>query len=215
MQNDPDMKVRSERILELAKRLQDLAEIGRHYSLSDYDHDRYTETEKIAAEILSELGGGEAIKILDSIKEESGYKTPKVDIRAVVLNEKDEILMVREKIDGCWSLPGGWADIGYTPTEIAVKETFEEAGMEVKAGELLAVLDKRMHRHPPDIYYIYKIFIRCYPLNNILKNGYETTDVNFFPVDGLPELSEPRNTKEEIEMMFTLCKEAILKPVID
>lgn len=206
---------RALRILELAKKIQALAETGNHYSNSDYDTDRYNDIEEAAATIISTLGEGDPSELLLSLRENNGYKTPKVDIRAVVLNKKGEILMVREKIDGCWSLPGGWADIGYTPSEVAVKETFEEAGMQVRAGELLAVLDKHRHPHPPDIYYIYKIFIRCYPLNVTMKNGYETLDVKFFAQNELPELSEPRNTKEQIELMFSLCKQESLQPVID
>ncbi|MFZ5941205.1 MAG: NUDIX hydrolase N-terminal domain-containing protein [Bacteroidota bacterium] len=205
----------SEALAGIAVRLQSLAETGQHYSTNDYDLDRYCEIEKAAAGMLSILGAGDVKQVLSDIREDNGYKTPKVDVRAVVLNDDGEILMVREKIDGCWSLPGGWADIGYSPSEVAVKETFEEAGMEVRPGELLAVLDKRNHNHPPDIYYIYKIFIRCYPLNKRLKNGYETTEVGFFAPDRLPELSAPRNTREQIMMMFSLCKGEINMPLID
>lgn len=68
-------------------------------------------------------------------QERNGYQTPKVDIRAVIFNESGEILMVKEKVDGCWSLPGGWADVGYTPSEVAVKEVREETGLEVKNGK--------------------------------------------------------------------------------
>jgi len=206
---------KEKKILELAKKIQALAETGKHYSLSDYDTDRYTDIEKASAEIISQLGGGPVKKIMTAIKEDNGYKTPKVDVRAVILNEKNEILMVREKIDDRWSLPGGWADIGYTPAEVAVKETYEEAGMAVRAGELLAVLDKKCHSHPPDIYYIYKIFIRCYPLDNTMKNGYETTDVRFFSQNNLPGLSEPRNTRDQIDMMFSQCRQTSPIPVLD
>ena len=202
-------------LLNLAKRVQALSENGQHYADSEYDMDRYTELEKIAVEIISLVTHSDIEKISAGIEEKNGYRTPKVDVRAVIFNENNEILMVREEIDGNWSLPGGWADVGFTPAEIAVKETFEEAGMDVEAVRLLAIFDKKCHNHPPDIFYAYKIFIECNPLNDKLNTGYETTDAGFFPVAGLPELSTPRNTKEQIEMMFAFRKKEINWPFID
>jgi ADP-ribose pyrophosphatase YjhB (NUDIX family) len=202
-------------LLNLAKRAQALSENGQHYAGSDYDLDRYTELEKIAVEMISLITDSKIETVSAGIEEKNGYRTPKVDVRTVVFNENDEILMVREEIDGNWSLPGGWADVGFTPAEIAVKETFEEAGMDVEAVRLLAIFDKKCHDHPPDIYYAYKIFIECNPLNNTLNTGYETSDARFFPIDGLPELSTPRNTKEQIEMMYGFRKKKISWPFID
>ena len=202
-------------LLNLAKRVQALSENGQHYAESDYDTDRYTELENIAAEMISLITDSKIETVSAVIEEKHGYRTPKVDVRAVVFNENEEILMVREEIDGNWSLPGGWADVGFTPAEIAVKETFEEAGMDVEAVRLLAIFDKKCHDHPPDIYYSYKIFIECNPLNDKLNTGYETSDAGFFPIDGLPELSTPRNTKEQIELMFSFRKKKINWPFID
>ncbi|MEX0982819.1 MAG: NUDIX hydrolase [Bacteroidales bacterium] len=202
-------------LLNLAKRVQALSENGQHYAESDYDMDRYTELEMIAVEMISLVTHSDIKTISVGIEEKNGYRTPKVDVRAVVFNKNNEILMVREEIDGNWSLPGGWADVGFTPAEIAVKETFEEAGMDAEAVRLLAIFDKKCHDHPPDIFYAYKIFIECNPLNNKLNTGYETSDAGFFPVERLPELSTPRNTKEQIEMMFAFHKEEITWPFID
>jgi len=202
-------------LLNLAKRIQALSENGQHYSESDYDTDRYTEMEKIAIEMISILTHQEIRTITMNITEKNGYRTPKVDVRAVVFNDKEDILMVKEQIDGKWSLPGGWADIGFTPAEIAVKETSEEAGIDVEPVKLLAIFDKKCHDHPPDVYYAYKIFIECNPKNTTLKTGYETTDAGFFSLENLPELSTPRNTIEQVEMMFSFRKGDIIWPYID
>jgi len=123
--------------------------------------------------------------------------------------------MIREKIDGKWSLPGGWADVGFTPAEIAVKETGEEAGIIVEAKRLIAVLDKKCYNHPPDIYYAYKIFIECNSISNTLNPGYEATDAGFFPLDRIPDLSTPRNTMKQIELMFSYRQGKIKWPIID
>jgi ADP-ribose pyrophosphatase YjhB (NUDIX family) len=202
-------------LLNLAKRIQALSENGQHYSESDYDMDRYTEMEKISIEMISLISHLDVGEITLEITEKNGYRTPKIDIRAVVFNENDEILMVKEQADGCWSLPGGWADVGFTPAEIAVKETSEEAGIDVEPIKVLAIFDKKCHNHPPDIYYAYKIFIECKPLNLDLKTGYETSDAGFFSLKNIPELSTPRNTKEQVAMMFSFNNKEITWPFID
>jgi ADP-ribose pyrophosphatase YjhB (NUDIX family) len=125
-----------------------------------------------------------------------------VDVRAVVFNTECKILLVQEKADGCWSLPGGWADIGYTPRQIAEKECFEEAGLTVKASHLIAVMDKTAQQMPPEFEYVYKLFIRCNPIGNHISIGEETTSVGWFPENDLPELSKPRILESHIHLMF-------------
>lgn len=205
----------SNSLLTLAKRIQALSENGQHYAQSDYDLDRYQELEKIAFEMISLISHVPVDAIKLGIEEKEGYRTPKVDVRAVVFNEEDKILMVREEIDGNWSLPGGWADIGFTPAEIAVKETMEESGVKVKASRLLAVLDKRCYDHPPDLHYAYKIFIECEILDNTLKTGFETSDAGYYSLENLPELSTPRNTEKQIRMMFSFRDNTMKWPYID
>jgi ADP-ribose pyrophosphatase YjhB (NUDIX family) len=165
--------------------------------------------------MLSLLTGFSAETIAAETPERNGYRTPKVDVRAVVFNDKDEILLVQERIDSRWSLPGGWCDVGYTPTEIAEKETYEEAGIQVKVKRLLAVLDKKCHEHPEDLFYSYKIFMECEAGSYDINTGMETLDVGFFGINEIPELSTPRNTAAQIRMMFDFHFNKILWPVID
>jgi ADP-ribose pyrophosphatase YjhB (NUDIX family) len=101
-------------------------------------------------------------------------------------------------------LPGGWADVGYTASEVLGKEVKEESGLDVQVMRLLAVLDKKCHPHPPDLYYVYKLFFLCKEVGGTLKSGMETSDVHFFELNELPELSAGRNTRNQIEMMFDL-----------
>jgi len=208
------MKIQNE-MLQLVKQLQALAENGLHYSENDYDLDRYQIIEEISLRMLSLLTGISSETIEVATPERNGYRTPKVDVRAVIFNERDEILLVRERIDSLWSLPGGWCDVGYTPTEVAEKETFEEAGIKVKAERLLAVLDKKCHGHPEDLFYSYKIFLECSAESYDIKTGMETLDVGFFGKDKLPDLSTPRNTEEQILLMFDFHFNRIHWPIID
>ncbi|MDZ7898724.1 MAG: NUDIX hydrolase [Arcicella sp.] len=192
-------------LLTIAKRLQSIAQAGIFYSEDKpFDHERYQEISELSVQILSQLTDEPIEKIGNLFTQErDGYQTPKVDIRAVVFNELGEILMVKEKVDGCWSLPGGWADVGYTPAEVAVKEVWEETGLEVKTIRVLAVIDKRNHPHPPEGWYVYKIFILCEKTGGeILRNTTETSDIQYFSLHNIPPLSEPRNVISQIKMMF-------------
>jgi ADP-ribose pyrophosphatase YjhB (NUDIX family) len=187
--------------LTLAKKLQSIAQAGLTYSENPYDIVRYEQLQQLTIEILHQYTGVEMQKIANLIKSEKGYLTPKVDVRGVVFRE-NKILMVRERIDGLWSVPGGWADVGLTPFEVATKEVLEETGLIVKATRLLAVLDKKCHDHPPDLYHIYKLFILCDEKSGVLAGGLETSEVDFFQKNNLPPLSKNRITKEQIEMLF-------------
>lgn len=202
-------------MLQLAKQVQALAENGLHFAEDDYDLDRYQILEEISLRMLSLVTGLPAETIEISTPERNGYRTPKVDVRAVIFNDQDEILMVKERVDSRWSLPGGWCDVGYTPTETAEKESEEEAGIKVKVSRLLAVFDKKCHDHPADLFYAYKIFLECEAENYEITTGMETLDVGFFAHDKLPELSTPRNTRGQIDKMFDFHYNKILWPIID
>jgi ADP-ribose pyrophosphatase YjhB (NUDIX family) len=187
--------------LDMAKRMQALAQSGLEYSDNKYDRDRYQQLRQLSLEIMHDFTELKMDKLIDVFASERGYQTPKVDVRGVVFRE-NQILMVRETIDGNWSLPGGWADIGLPPSEVAVKEVWEESGLVVVPERLLAVLDKKRHNHPPDIFHIYKIFILCRETGGELKGGMETSETGFFGPDKFPPLSVPRITTEQIRLMY-------------
>lgn len=197
------------------KRIQALSEIGLEYGHSRYDLERYEEIQEICLNMLEQITDVPVSKIRPVIQEKNGYKTPKVDVRAVVFNPEGKILLVREKVDGCWSLPGGWADVGYTPRQIAEKECFEEAGLRVKSGRLLAVMDKTAQKMIPEFEYVYKLFIRCEPLGMEISTGPETDGVGWFDEEALPELSEPRNVLSQIQLMFKYFRGEINEVYVD
>lgn len=205
----------NDKLLTLAKRVQAIAESGLHYTESDWDTDRYKELEKIVMEMISKITDQpfEVVKV--ALPDRYGYKTPKIDVRAVLINPENEILLVKERVDSRWSMPGGWCDIGFTPREVAEKEAEEEAGILLKAGRLLAILDKKCHDHPEDLHYTYKIFIECKAEDYSISTGMETLDVGFFQQDQLPELSTPRNTKGQIDKMFDFHYGRLHGPRVD
>lgn len=187
--------------LEMAKRIQSVALAGLEYSDNKYDLDRYRQVRDMSLEIMAHFTGMTMADLKEVFSAEKGYQTPKVDVRGVVFRG-DKILMVKETIDGRWSIPGGWADVGLTPYEVAVKEVWEESGLKVEPVRLLAVLDKKRHAHPPDLFHIYKIFILCREVGGELKGGMETSETAFFGPDAFPPLSEQRITEEQIRLMY-------------
>lgn len=200
--------------LDWVKQLQAIAQTGLTYSKDVYDQERYEMLRELSVEILSNYSFVDQDKIELTFASDTGYATPKVDIRGVVFQE-NKILLVREKMDGAWALPGGWADIGYSPFEVAVKEIKEEAGFDVKPMRLLAVLDKKFHNHPPEPYHIYKLFIECQIVGGEALGGLETSEVGFFEEHDLPELSTERNTEAQIRTMFEFLRDPSKSMICD
>ena len=191
--------------LDWAKQLQSIAQAGLTYSKDVYGVERFEQIREISIEMMSTYTEMDTPIIRELFANETGYATPKVDIRAVVFKD-NRILLVKENTDGRWALPGGWADIGLTPREVAVKEVKEESGFEVKPVKLLGVLDKKCHPHPPSPYHVYKLFIQCEIIGGKPTEGIETSAIDFFPEDELPALSIARNTRSQIEMAFRSLK---------
>ena len=200
---------------EKIKRIQTLAEIGLEYAENNFDRERYAELRDIALNMLEKITDIPIEKIIPVIEEKNGYKTPKVDVRAAVFNEKGQILLVQEKADNKWAMPGGWTNISYSPGEVAEKECMEEAGITVKAAKLLAVIDKQKHGMTPAFEYVYKIFLLCEKQDDNLSTGAETSDVGWFSEDQLPELSIPRNNDFVIKLMFEYHKGQRVEPYFD
>jgi len=197
-----------------AKQLQAIAQTGLTYTKDVYDKERYEALRQISVDILASYTAMNKEQIVLAFASEKGYATPKADIRSVVFQD-NKILLVREKSDGCWSLPGGWGDIGLSPSEVAVKEVQEESGFDVVAERLLAILDMKFHNHPPAPFHVYKFFIQCAITGGNAKIGVETSDVGFFARDQLPELSLERNTPEQIRLMFEFLDHPNKEAIVD
>lgn len=189
-------------LIHITEQIRALSRNGLVYANNEYDKERYEELLALNDRLTALFTNHTEEEIRSSYILERDYTTPKVDIRAVVFNDKDEILLVKERADGCWALPGGWADVGFSPKEIAVKEVKEETGLDVLPIKLLSVMDKRCHNHPPANHYAYKFFILCRIVGGEFVQAFDILDVGFFKHDALPSLSEERITKEQIDRMF-------------
>ncbi len=188
--------------LEWAKRLQAIAQNGLTYCENHFDIERYEQVRLIAAEMLAAKTETQVEAVLDLFIREKDYATPKVDTRGAMFRD-DKILLVKECSDGKWSLPGGWADIGESPSESVAREVWEESGFEVKATRLAAVYDRSKHPHEPlTHYHIYKLFFICEIMGGQPTTSNETEQIEFFKEDDLPELSITKILPEQIARMF-------------
>ncbi|HEX8601323.1 MAG TPA: NUDIX hydrolase [Pseudoduganella sp.] len=205
--------------LGIAQRLQALAQAGLAYDPPVFDAERYQEVLALSQQMLSHLTDQPVAQLQDAVALERGYPTPKVDIRAVLFNGTDQVLMAREKHDGGrWSLPGGWADVGCTPFEVAVKEVREETGLDTEAVRLLALWDKRVHPHPPQAWYVYKAFVLCRPTGGaLLADTAETTEVRWVSRHELAQLalSTDRVTLSQLERLFEFAENPDLPTLCD
>lgn len=185
--------------LEKIKRLKALADGGLVYSENQYDIERFEEMRSLSLELMSEVSNQTLKSLKDFYMPVTDYPTPKVDVRGFIFNKNKEILLVKESIDGKWSLPGGWGDVGFTPSEVVVKEIQEETGLNAKVIRLLAVYDKKCHPHPPEPYYVYKLVFLCKVTTENINTSFDIEDARYFPVSELPPLSENRILSTQIE----------------
>lgn len=189
------------RWLRWAQRIAEIAQNGLTYTEGPFDRERYEELRGLVAEMMGAYTATEPSRILELFQREEGYATPKVDVRGVVFRD-DRILLVREVSDGLWTLPGGWADPGQSPSEAVQKEIREESGFQARACKVLAVYDRDRHGAPPLPWRVYKLFIRCELTGGEATHSIETDGVGFFAEDELPPLSLDRVAPSQIHRMF-------------
>ena len=188
-------------VLDWARKIQAIAHNGLLYSQDSFDRERYQKLEELAESIV-------AAKLDLSLQEvkalwvpQNGYETPKVDVRGAVFRD-DAILLVRERSDGKWSLPGGWVDVNDSPAEAVAREIFEESGYRARAVKLASLVDRQRHPHPPSVHHIFKLFFLCELFDGSPTISNETDAIDFFPLNGLPELSTSRVTLGQIQKMY-------------
>ena len=205
----------STELLEEIKRLKSIAETGLLYCKNEYDKERYTELYDMSYRLLSNVSDNSFESLKTNFPLSADYPTAKVDIRGLLLSPDKKILLAKESADGRWSLPGGWADVGFSPKEVVVKEFKEETGLDVTAKALLAVFDKKMHPHPPQPFYVYKMVFNCEAVSFDFAGGFDILGLQYFDVNNLPELSEDRILKSQIELLYKKVIEKDFIPYFD
>lgn len=194
------------RWLEWAREIQALSQTGNHYAENEYQRERYRRLSEIAAEIISVHTGLEFNKLVDAFSAQAGYATPRVDVRGAVFRD-GKLLLVRERADGGWTMPGGWADVGDAPSQAAEREVWEEAGFHVRARHLVGVYDAN-RTGPLELFHAFKIVFLCDILDGAAKPSIETSEVAFFSMNEIPEnLSGERTKRRHIYDAFRAVSE--------
>jgi ADP-ribose pyrophosphatase YjhB (NUDIX family) len=191
--------------LRWSRRLAAIARTGLAYTTDQHDVERYKQILGVASEMAAAQLERTPDELLALFEHDDGYVTPKIDVRAAVFRA-DEVLLVRQRADGLWALPGGWADVGESPSEAVAREALEEAGFAVEPVRLLAVWDRTKHAHPPIAWHAYKLVFDCELLDEQRRatDGVETSEAEFFGVGALPQLSLARILPEQISRLYEL-----------
>lgn len=200
--------------LKLAREIQSISQTGLTYSENDFDTQRYRRLMEIAAEITAQHTGLEKAPVFENFMVQPGYATPKVGVRgAVVRNGK--ILLVQECSDGLWCMPGGWADVGETPSEVVAREVWEESGFTVTPRKVVGVYDANRSGTPLEFYHAYKIVFLCELVGGKARPSNETLAVDFFSFDNLPPLSSDRTNERHLKDVRIHSRDASKPTVFD
>jgi ADP-ribose pyrophosphatase YjhB (NUDIX family) len=208
------------RLHTLAIELAAMAQNGLNYATDRYEVARYQRLRAAAADILALLADGDTGEFRSALAAEGGHATPKIDVRGALFDDAGRVLLVQEKRDGCWTLPGGWADALDPPARAVEREFAEEAGLTVRAARLAAVHDGSRHNgHGASPWHIYKLFFVVERVNEqerpVAGLDDETTDVGFFAPDRLPALSTRRCTADQLRLMWTYHTDPSLPAAFD
>jgi ADP-ribose pyrophosphatase YjhB (NUDIX family) len=198
-------------------RLAAIAQDGLAYGASPYDLDRYQQVGRLAAELLSALSGRPADELAVELGRDSGYATPKVDVRGAIFDDQERVLLMREKTDGRWSLPGGWADPGDAPSAAVTREILEETGHHSSAVKLIACWDRDLQGNPPPLpVHVYKLFFLCRREGIVQPpSELETLDVGWFDVHAPPPLSLGRVNHRQLERALAHHRDPALPTEFD
>jgi len=200
--------------LEWAREIQELSQTGLAFATTKYEKQRYTRQLEIVAEIIAEHTQLERDSIKKEMMELPGYATPKVDVRSAVIKE-DKILLVQERTDNRWALPGGWADVGNLPSEVAIRETKEESGYDVKPVKIIGIFDANRQGGQLEFFHAFKIIFLCELIGGEAKTSDETMDVRFFSFDDLPPFSQNRTNDKHINEIIAHLKDPQRKAYFD
>ena len=187
--------------LEWAREIQAISQIGLHYAENNYQAQRYSRLSDISAEIISshaDIDGSDLVKIFN---QQIGYATPRIDVRGAVF-QAGNLLLVRERLDGGWTMPGGWVDVGDTPSGAVEREVHEESGFVVKARKIIGVYDAN-RTGPLEVFHAFKIVFLCDIISGQACTSDETSEVKFFAESDLPQiLSGERTRPRHLEDAF-------------
>ena len=200
--------------LEWAREIQQLCQTGLAFSESNYDTQRYKQLTKLAADIVASHSELDKNSLTERFIAHPGYATPKIDIRAAIIQD-DKILLVQEAMDNRWAMPGGWADVGESPSEAIIRETKEESGLDILPKKIVGVYDANCDGRPLELFHAYKIVFLCDVADGVLTKSDETIDVKYFGFDNIPPLSMSRTNQKHINDIIKNLKDRTIPTIFE
>ncbi len=172
---------------------------GRFYTKDVFDRERYDRILEIAAEMTAVSSDEPYESIKAVFSKETIYQTPKIDSRAILFNERNEVLLV-EELDHTWAPPGGWCEYNLTPAANAVKEAREEAGVDVEVCRLVAVHDQHKWNEPFEFFTVQRFLYLCRLKGGAFQQNIETLGSGWFSLDQLPKLHPRKIAPEQLRL---------------
>lgn len=194
------MNTKHPKWMDWAREIFSLSQAGLTYSQNEFDIERYKRLQEITAEMIESQSELSKESALESFSMQAGYSTPKIDVRGAVVRD-NQILLIQERADGHWAMPGGWVDLGDAPASAVEREVWEESGYRVKAEKVVAVVDAN-RIEPMEFYHAFKIIFLCRLIEGEPRISYETLSVGFFELKALPPLSIYRTNEAMLQEVF-------------
>lgn len=200
--------------LKWAREIHQIGQTGLYFTQNEFDRQRFQRLMDIAADMINDHVDQPLEEVQAALCAQPGYITPKVDVRGAVFKD-GQILMVKEMLDGLWSLPGGYADVNESPSSMVEREIMEETGIKAKARRVVGVYEANHDRDPVNVFHCYKVLFLCDYLEGSPRPSFETLEVKFYSLDELPELSIHRTQERHIREAFLHLQDTNRPAVFD
>ena len=192
-----------EEFYDFVVKVHSIAKIGLTYSKDPYAIDNYKQLNDLSKEMIEKFMDVKFDK--PSMFTKEVYPTPNISVRTIV-GKGNQVLLVREANSGLWSFPGGWCDLYESPKTSAFNEVMQETGVEPKIIRLIGVLDRTPHKSNQTVPEYVLIFEGTVDSDDFSKHCYETTEVKYFDIDHLPEMSK-KLSKDEFDRILQAYKD--------
>jgi 8-oxo-dGTP diphosphatase len=193
-------KVKNQSFYEFIMKVHSISKIGLTYSKDPYALENYLELSELSSKMLKNFSNVDFKRPQYFSKDL--YPTPNVSVRMIIFDDQQQVLLVKEKVDGGYTLPGGWADLFESPVEAIRKECLQEAGATVDVEKLSGVYHFDFQHHGSDQSQ-YVLVFKGRLTKPLQPFGHEIIDVGFFPIDQLPKKLSFKIDRKDLIRMIT------------
>jgi len=171
-----------------AHELAAMATTGLEFATNDHDRDRYRHVAAIAGD-LAAMTIDATFTPERPYLADTGVVSVKVGCSVAVFDAGGRVVLIERADNGRWALPGGYADVGSSPSENALRELAEETGLLAPyhfycgVGEANTPAADRRAARPED----YTLLFRARLVGGVARASAETTQVELVDPADLPD----------------------------